>query len=189
MAKKATASKVKGSAVVLAPNPQAAAILAASETLPTTVENAAPPAVINMSSRIKVKRTLTYQLLRFPATAMLCVKIVSDIWLGQVIKGDKDEGGTKKNPPHLARVINFDLETGETDGIVKELIIPTVLQSELEKQYPNPVRTRDARDHLDREFPDNEAPGYYGKTLVIRSYPKREGKSYRTFDIAEVEIE
>lgn len=77
-------------------------------------------------------------------------------------KAQLDKDGKERQPPLLAHVT--DLETGQQG----QIIVGTVLNSELNSEYP-----------------DN---GYVGKQFSI-CQRKIEGRDYSTWDIAEIEVE
>jgi hypothetical protein len=119
-----------------------------------------------MAIAFKVKKLVTVPLLKTPDNGTpIYVRITSEIFDAKDTEGrtPRAEGTQKKQPPKLAHVVN--LETGE----VQQIIIGTVLGSELNDQYP-----------------DN---GYVGKSFEIKKLKPAGGKSYAMYQIAEIEVD
>lgn len=94
------------------------------------------------------------------------VRITTPITVGKKLQGDD----STKEPAHLCNII--DLDTGEE----MQMIIPKVLRSTLEEEYPTV----------------GEKIGYLGKCFEIENLGKKAGRGksaegYNTFRIVEVE--
>lgn len=112
-------------------------------------------------SKIKTLKRVTLPLLKQEDEKEYYVKFTSKFYLGKDIDGnsagDNQEG--KKNPPHLAQIIN--LETGRE----MELIANAVLKKNIEEVYPD--------------------DSYVGKCFEIVRH-NIQGKNYKGYDIAEI---
>lgn len=109
--------------------------------------------------KFKVKKTLTPALLKFVEEETRYVKITGEIYLGKE-QAAKD-GDKKKDPAHLAPVIN--LETGEECVI----IIGAVVASVLKESYPG--------------------TDYVGKSFAITKKARQPGKQYNPYQVDELE--
>jgi hypothetical protein len=100
-----------------------------------------------------IRRRITVPVLPFPVGAVYVFRILEAIHLSAV-------EDTKYGPAHVCMVES-------PSGEVRVLIANTVLQSE-----------------LDRAFPDD---GYVGAWFEVTKMPRREGKNYADFSIVEIE--
>lgn len=116
-----------------------------------------------------VKKKVTLPLLSMKPLDIVHVRFDSAAKLGKKLKGDD----SKKEPAHLSMVT--DLTTGEE----MQMIMPAVLRSTLEEEYPRPSQ--------EAEY------AYVGKCFQITSLGKKQGKTagtegYNTFKIVEIEL-
>lgn len=107
----------------------------------------------------KRKKLLTLPLLKFEKDKPRYIKFTGPIYLGKDMK--QKEGDKKKEPAHLAEVI--DLETGEQAQIIINAVPMSVLKE---------------------NFPDNT---YVGKCFAITRQTRKEGKAYDPFNVEEIE--
>lgn len=140
----------------------------------------------------KMKKLLTIPLLKFGPNATIYVKIVGNIFKSKKLTNAKG-AEAKKEPPFLCEVIRV----GDPSGTRMHLITPAVLKSELERNYDvDAGEDGVSGDYLKKDF----VAGYVGKVFAIKSFPPlkaevdeetgevlKEGKSYRTFAIGELE--
>jgi hypothetical protein len=104
------------------------------------------------------KRSVTVQSLSMTKGVPYYLGFLSEVYLGEGIPSK--DGKPAKQPPHLARVVN--LETGEE----VQVILPTVVVSELSKAYPEGIATL---------------------CFELTVIPPREGKNYNLANITEIE--
>lgn len=154
--------------------PAAAPAPAPAETLPTVVGEPAAPAPVPAPAAplvpvnatgltiggvsFKVKSQITRTVLTQIEGQPFAVTFQGEAYQGEELQQTK--GGVKMAPARLAPVLN--LETGE----LQLLIMNAVLEGELVRALPT---------------------GYVGKSFLIRG-KKPEGKRYRVYEIAEIEV-
>lgn len=120
-----------------------------------------------------VKKKVTLPLLSLKKDDIVMVRFDTVAKLGKELKGDKKPDGTaKKEPAHLAQVT--DLTTGEE----MQMIVPAVLRSTLEEEYPAPSADK---PHT-----------YLGKSFQITHLGKKTGGKneggYNLYKIVEIEL-
>ncbi len=138
-----------------------------------------------------VAKLLTIPLLKFGPNATIYVRIDSNIFKSKKLTNAKG-AEAKKEPPFLCEVVRV----GDPNNVKMHLITPAVLKSELERNYD--VDSGDDGVSGDYKKPGFIA-GYVGKAFAIKSFAPlkaevdettgevlKEGKSYRTFAIAEL---
>jgi len=106
-------------------------------------------------------KLLTRPLMRFAEGVPLYVFMESAIYIGKEMKADTTEDKKKKEPAHLAEVI--DLATGEQ----AQIIVSAVPLSVFEESY---------KDH-----------SYIGKCFAITKLARQAGKQYFGFSVEEIE--
>lgn len=117
-----------------------------------------------MAINFTVKKLVTVPLLKVPDTGVpVYVKVTSAIFQAKDTNGKTvDASGVKQKPPMLAHVIN--LETGE----VQQIIVGTVLESELKEGYPDDK--------------------YVGLSFEIKKHKPTGAKKYAMYQISEIEV-
>lgn len=121
----------------------------------------------------KTVKKVTLPLLSLKNGDIALVRFDTAAKLGKELKGDKAaDGKAKKEPAHLAQVT--DLTTGEE----MQMIVPAVLRSTLEEEYPAPSA--------------DKPHAYVGKSFQITHLGKKVGGKneggYNTFKIVEIEL-
>lgn len=111
-------------------------------------------------SRFKVIKKVTKGLIKLKEGEPQYLKIVGPMHLGKKTTGTGDNA--RMEPATLLDVVN--LATGETDV---QIIVPTVLKSILETDYPEDT--------------------FVGKCFMITKLGKRAEKRYSEFEVAEIE--
>ena len=115
--------------------------------------------------KFKIKRRITVPLFKLVSNVENYFKITSPITLAKPLTGAAAAAAAAKKkikePPYLCEVV--DLETGD----VGQIILPTVLRSELEENYP-----------------DNS---YVDKCFCIVKFPIQD-RDYYGFTITEIEL-
>lgn len=107
----------------------------------------------------KVKKPVTYQLLKKVDGVPVYIRITSAIFVGKAIAGNP--GQEKMEPASLVRCIN--LQTGEE----QEMIVNKALEGALVDAYPD--------------------ESYVGKGFMVEQYTIP-GKRYKGYKIAELDI-
>lgn len=116
----------------------------------------------------RVKKHVTVPQLKLVTGTPVYVKVLGEIFKAKELTGEagrkqKDESGNPVAPPDLMRVLNLE------DGVECEMIVNTVLGTELKDTYPS--------------------NGYIGLCFEFQRNARGQGKRYDTFAIAEIEIE
>jgi len=112
------------------------------------------------AGKYKVKRQLILPVLRMEQHTPIYVKITDAIYTGKQMEQTGKKAAEK--PADLCHVVN--LETGEEAMI----IVPAILKSVLEEQYPE--------------------AGYVGCGFSITKGEKPDGKRYFKYNISELEL-
>jgi len=125
----------------------------AAKTVPTPVKGFDP-------SAYKSVRKVTKSFLRLEVDVDRFVRIDGEIYEGK--KLSKKEGKDAMEPAHICDIT--DLTTGE----IAQLMLPSVLLSVLNEEYP---------EH-----------SYVGRAFKITKRAKKEGRRYFPVDVEEIEI-
>ncbi len=107
----------------------------------------------------KMKKQLTFEILKLdktPRPLTITTKI-------EVEKKQVQVKNNKMEPPHVCEVVDL------TDGVVKKLIVNTVLLKVLEENYPN--------------------HSYVGKSFLIAKTSPEGERKYALYDVNEIEAE
>jgi hypothetical protein len=111
----------------------------------------------------KIIKQVTLPLIKPQIDEPVYIKVTKPMYVGKDVSArEKTPGAKKKEPATLIDCIN--IETGEE----AQLIVPSVLKGIFEDEYPN--------------------GSYVGKGFQIVKKPKREGKDYFPFLVAEIEV-
>lgn len=108
--------------------------------------------------KFKVVKHVTMPTFKLANDIPLFVTIDDKIFTGKKLKGED-----KKEPAKIVNVTNL------TTGEVGQIVLGTVLLSNLMETYPN--------------------DGYVGKSFQITKHSKVAGKEYNNYTILEIEIE
>jgi len=110
-----------------------------------------------MAVKYKTVKAVTVQSLSFKKVDELAFKVEAPMHVGNKIKEDED-----KEPAIIMRVIELE------SGALYDLIVPALLKTALEENYPD--------------------ASYVGKSFVAvkRDIP---GKRYKGYDVSEIELE
>ena len=115
-------------------------------------------------SKIRILKTITVPLWKWADNEEKVFRIEEPIRIGKAMKAtaDKDgKPGKEMEPAHVVRVTRLDV------GMECEIIVGAVLMGNLEENYPN--------------------QSYVGKCFISQQ-TKAEGKRYRNYSLAEVDI-
>lgn len=113
-------------------------------------------------------RSVTLPLLSLKRGDIAHILMVDKIFMGRELKSESNkEGSQKKDPAHLCFVVNMD--TGEE----MQMIVPAVLRSTLEEEYPNSAYV---------------ARGFEVEHLGKTAKGGKTGDGYNTFRVIEVRV-
>lgn len=123
----------------------------------SAVEPEAPAFRFRVAQRVTVPLLSMKDLFEVP----VYIRVETEFKKADPVKASKnDDDSPKQEPPIICRVTN--LETGE----LNDFIVPVVLRSELEENYPN--------------------AGYIGKCFEVIKRKLDGTKKYNTFSITEI---
>ena len=111
----------------------------------------------------EVVRNVTLPLLRVPDDGTpIFIKLLCEIFTAAVVEGSRKprSDGGPQTPPEIIHVLNL------SNGIESQMIVSSVLGSELRAAYP--------------------AAGYVGKSFRVLKFKPTGNKRYATFEIAEI---
>ncbi|MDE2020657.1 MAG: hypothetical protein KGJ13_10005 [Patescibacteria group bacterium] len=117
---------------------------------------------MNLPGGVKLTRRLTMPSLVLKVPGVARILAIADAMRVSSVPGKVNKDGVQEKPATVCTV--GDVETGEQFT----LLVPAVLKSTLERDYPNDE--------------------YVGKCFYIRNEGKREGKRHIDFTIAEVDV-
>lgn len=108
----------------------------------------------------KVKRLVTVPTLTLKSGTVYYLKFLTPIAVSKVVNKDKD--GKVQEPAHIAQVVQLD------SGEARTLIVNAVLASIMVEEFPN--------------------DSYVDKGFQIEPTTPKEGKRYKGFTVAELEL-
>lgn len=135
---------------------------APAPSAPPAATEAAPPVQLQVAGAFvpKVKKLVTLPTLTMKAGETYYLKFLTAISKSKVVQKDKD--GKEQEAAHIAQVV--DLPSGEA----RTLIVNAVLVSVMSEEY--------------------KADAYVGKGFMFKVEKPKDGKRYKGFSVAELEL-